>query len=412
MDFNATAEQRMDLEAARTAPPKGFPALPEIPAARYTSEAFHKLELEHVLRKTWMCIGRDNDVGAAPGSYITFRKLGAPILIVRGRDGVLRAFYNTCRHRGAPVVRDECGQTSMLRCQYHSWSYGLDGKLISVPDAHDFACLDKDKRGLLPIRCDTWAGLLFINEDMHGPSLIEHLGVIPNDLACVGMEKLRTVEKQSYILECNWKAAMDAFVETYHLNTIHPEVRNMLDAPANAIELLPNGHSRQAMRKALQPGGNWNTMDGAPDIPEMPELYRRNTITYTIFPNIVSPMEAIGVPMLLFFPIGHNRCEMQAMFMGPDWGDAARPQFWGDFLKPYTKVLLQDQENLAPIQESMNCGALSGVMVNYQERRIYWHHEEIDRRIGWTNIPQGLAVARVLDDFVEEPFESIAQRVA
>jgi phenylpropionate dioxygenase-like ring-hydroxylating dioxygenase large terminal subunit len=410
MEFLATVEQRMDMEAARTSPPRGFPALPEIPAGRYTRPDFFALEVEHVWRKTWICIGRQDDIGAEPGSYRTFKKLGSPMLIVRGRDGVLRAFYNTCRHRGAPVVRDEAGRTGPLRCQFHSWTYGLDGRLIGVPDEHDFACLDTAKRGLLPIRLEIWGGLLFINETPEAEPLLDFLGPLVREVACAGMESLRTVHRQTFTIECNWKAAIDAFLEIYHLETLHPGARGMIDCPANAIELLPNGHSVQVMRKHLRPGGNWNTLDGAPDILALPHVYRRNTVSYSIFPNIIMPVEAIGVPLLIFYPLGHRRCEMHAIFLGPDWGDAPRPAFWDNFLESYCKVLLEDQVNLAPIQDSLDCGAFSGMLINYQERRIYWLHEEIDRLIGADRLPRELAMSQLLTPYVQEPLESIRER--
>lgn len=150
-------ETALDFESSRTEPREDFPPLPEIPGGRYTRQDFYDLEMEHIWRKSWVCIGREEGL-EEPGSYRTFNKLGAPMLVVRGRDNKLRAFYNTCRHRGAPVVREECGRASLLRCQYHSWTYQLDGRLIAVPDERDFPSLDKSKRGLMPARCDVWAG--------------------------------------------------------------------------------------------------------------------------------------------------------------------------------------------------------------------------------------------------------------
>ena len=122
------------------------------------------------------------------------------------------------------------------------------------------------------------------------------------------------------------------------------------------------------------------------------------------------PVEAIGVPLLIFYPLGPRRCEMQAIFMGPDSGDAPRPPFWDTFLEAYCKVLLEDQLNLAPIQDSLDCRAFSGMLINYQERRIYWLHEEIDRLIGSQRLPRELAVPQLLTPYMQEPLESILKR--
>jgi phenylpropionate dioxygenase-like ring-hydroxylating dioxygenase large terminal subunit len=115
----------MRYEFDRTAPPVGFPAFHDIPTARHTGDEFWQLEQAHLWPNTWVIAARAEDV-AAPGDYVTFDDLGVPLLIVRGSDGVIRCFYNTCQHRGAPVVRETQGSARRLRCQYHSWTYDID----------------------------------------------------------------------------------------------------------------------------------------------------------------------------------------------------------------------------------------------------------------------------------------------
>ena len=394
-------ERVIDYEAARKAPPAGFPPLPEIPGGRYTREDFHALEMEHVWRKSWVCAGTEEGLREA-GDYRVFDKLGVPMLLVRGRDAELRAFYNTCRHRGAPVVRQSSGRSTLLRCQYPSWTYGLDGRLVAVPDERDFSCLDKSTRGLLPVRCETWAGIVFVNLDADAMPLLEYLGSLPAELDCVGMEKLRAVHYKSYLIDCNWKAAADAFMEVYHINTIHPTNAGiMLDHKAAAMGLMTHGHSRMATRKNMNQGINFVEFEGAPDIGTMPDFYRNNNVAYGIFPNVITPVEPTGFPLLLFWPRGVHQCEMEALYIAPDWGAGERPPFWDTFIPIFDGVLDEDMLNLAPIQRSLNSGAFTGMMLNYQERRIYWFHEEIDRRIGAKNIPAGLAVKQLLADFVE-----------
>ncbi|MGK2286292.1 aromatic ring-hydroxylating oxygenase subunit alpha [Pedomonas sp. V897] len=402
-DVFTTVEQRIDWESARTEPPEGFPPLPEIPGGRYTREDFYDLEQAHVWKRSWICAGPEEGLTTV-GQYRLFDKLGAPILIVRGKDGKLRAFYNTCRHRGAPVVREREGRTTLLRCQYHSWTYGLDGHLIGVPDERDFACLDKGERGLVEVRCEVWNGLVFINQNPDAEPLREYLGPLVDELACVDIQGLRVVHTQSYLIDCNWKAAVDAFLEVYHLNTIHPTNAGiMLNSRASAMGLMPRGHSRMATRKNLNKGLNFVEFEGAPDIASMPDFYRRNNVAYNIFPNFVSPVEPTGFPILLFWPRGLRQTEMEAIYLGPDWQDGPRPAFWDRFLPIFDAVLQEDMMNLAPIQASLDSGAFTGMMINYQERRIYWLHEEIDRCIGADNVPPELAVKQVLSDYVETP---------
>jgi nitrite reductase/ring-hydroxylating ferredoxin subunit len=398
-----SVDRAIEFEARREAPPPGFPALPEIPGGRYNREDFFALEQSRIWRHAWVCAGTHEGL-KAPGEYRVFDKSGVPILLVRGRDLKLRAFYNTCRHRGAPVVRDACGQAQLLRCQYHSWTYSLDGRLVGVPDERDFTCLEKGSRGLKELRCETWGGLVFVNEDEAAEPLHEYLGPLIDELACVSTEGLRVVEHLSYDIACNWKAAMDAFLEVYHLNTIHPTNAGiMLDSRAAAMGLMQRGHSRMATRKNMNQGLNFVEFEGAPNIDSMPDFFSRNNVAYSMFPNLVTPIEPTGFPLLLFWPRGLKRTEMEAIYIAPDWGDGERPAFWDRFLPIFDTVLKEDMMNLAPIQASLDSGAFTGMSINYQERRIYWLHEEIDRRIGAERIPAGLAVEQLLGGYVEDP---------
>lgn len=395
-------DQAIEWEAARNDPPADYPALPEIPGGRYNREDFFALEKEHIWRSSWVCAGTEEGLKAA-GDYRVFDKLGVPIVLVRGRDSKLRAFFNTCRHRGAPVVREACGQAQLLRCQYHSWTYSLDGRLVAVPDERDFARLDKSTRGLKELRCELWGGLVFVNQDADAQPLKDYLGPLVAELACVGTERLRVIEHRSYAINCNWKAAVDAFLEVYHLNTIHPTNAGiMLDSKAAAMGLMRHGHSRMATRKNLNQGINFVEYEGAPDIATMPDFFSRNNVAYTVFPNLVTPVEPTGFPLLLFWPRGLRETEMEAIYIAPDWGEGPRPEFWDRFLPLFDQVLREDMMNLAPIQASLDSGAFTGMTINYQERRIYWLHEEIDRRIGPNNVPKGLAVEQVLSPFIEE----------
>jgi phenylpropionate dioxygenase-like ring-hydroxylating dioxygenase large terminal subunit len=121
----ADVRDRFVFERERTAPPEGFPDLPDIPLARYTDEAFFKAEIDRVFRASWHFAGHQSQ-WAGPGSYRLLDLPYAPVVVTRGRDGQLRAFLNSCRHRGAPVVRSTAGTAKLLVCQFHSWAYDLD----------------------------------------------------------------------------------------------------------------------------------------------------------------------------------------------------------------------------------------------------------------------------------------------
>ncbi len=384
-------------ERGRNDAPPGFPSMPEIPGGRYTRQDFFDLEVEHVFRKSWVMAGHVEEV-PAPGAYKLFTKLlGAPILIVRGRDDVVRAFYNTCRHRGAPVVKDEAGRCNVLRCQYHSWAYDFDGRLIQVPDEHDFGDFDKEARGLIPVRCEIYRGVIFVNQDPDAAPLIDWMGPLAEEWSWTGLETLRVDYRWSRIIDCNWKCALDAFQEVYHINTLHgATVGAMLEYKAATMGLLPGGHSRMCVRYT---GAD---IDNAPEGGWPPgEMYRRTSVAQTLWPCLNIPWGPGTGKFILFWPRGVAECEVEVLGVGEDWGDGPLPAERAANNEQFDNILMEDVLNLEAIQASLNSGAFTGMMLNYQERRIYWSHEQIDRAIGAAQVPEGLAVTPMLEPWVE-----------
>ncbi|MDE2618805.1 MAG: aromatic ring-hydroxylating dioxygenase subunit alpha [Sphingomonadales bacterium] len=396
-----TLQQRiwgeLDHEASRTGPPEGFTRLPPIPAARYTDPAFHQLELEHVFGKSWLAVAREEDF-PQPGAFTVWRQLGKQVLLVRGKDGVIRAFHNTCRHRGAAVTPADSGRTTLLRCQYHSWSYDLTGRLIGVPDEHDFCGLDKSAHGLRAIRCESWGGTVWINFDEAAAPLLASLGSLPEEWACMGMADLRVVYRRRQVIACNWKAAVDAFQEVYHINTIHREsIGDAYNSRAASMGMIAGGHSRMVVAYNAHARDKLGmAAPGTPDIAGATPLHRNASVAYLAFPNLISPFRSIFVQQMRFWPRGVDECEMDIVTLGPDWGEGERPAYWDAAAPAFDKVLDEDMENLGSIQASMRSGALSEVTLSYQERRIYWANQQIDALIGAERIPAGLAVTPVL----------------
>lgn len=389
--------RELEYEAGRTGPPADFPRLPPIPAARYTDAAFHALELEHVFGKSWLAVARSEDFPRS-GSFLVWEKLGRTVLLVRGKDGVVRAFYNSCRHRGAAVVPGGSGRTTLLRCQYHSWSYDLTGRLVAVPEEQDFCGLDKSAHGLIPIRCETFGGTIWINFDDAARPLLPSLGSLPAEWASMEMEKLRVVYRRSQTIACNWKAAIDAFQEVYHINTIHREsIGDAYNSRAASMGLIVGGHSRMVVAYNPHARAKLNMSDpGTPDIAGATHLHRNASVAYLAFPNLISPFRSIFVQQMRFWPLGVDACEMDIVTLGPDWGEGERPPYWDMAAPAFDKVLDEDMENLGSIQTSMRSGALKEVTLSYQERRIYWTNQRLDALIGVENIPPHLRVVPVL----------------
>ncbi len=401
----AAIADRIQYELNRDFHPEGVPTLPEIPGGRYTSEEFYQLETEHIWGKSWLVAGRAEEIPQR-GNYMLFERVGKSVIITRGADGEIRAFHNTCRHRGAPIATECKGKSNLLVCRYHSWSYDLEGRLIRVPEEHDFGDFDKAARGLLPVRCEIWGGWIFVNFDPDAKPLIEDLGQLVEDLAPMDMANLRVKGRLHYKISCNWKAALDAFLEAYHVKSIHPQtVAVLLDGKGTAISMFKGGHTRMALPKKLNAtGGTWGTDDVERyDIESVPPVFRENNCAYGVFPNFVSPFDSGGFPFVTFWPTGLGTCECELIFVGagPEEDTAESSEYWKTFVANYDKIQMEDFQFLEGIQKSLDSGAFTGMMLCWQERRIYWMHEEFDRRIGIERIPEDLRVKQLLTPFVE-----------
>ncbi len=399
-DWIERLKREMAFEADRSAPPDGFPALAPIAAERYTDPTFFELEREQIWNRSWIVAAHVDEL-RAPGTAVRFDALGPPIIVVHGRDGEVRAFYNACRHRGAPVVREasECAQR--LVCKYHGWTYEHDGRLVGVPDRRDFGALDLESLALTPVRCETWAGLVFVNLDPEAPPLHGTLGVLTDELAQFETERLRVIDRHHFVLDCNWKAAIEANLEVYHLKMIHPyTVNQLLDHERTTIGLLPGGHSRMASAKRDPTNDAGLAAAGLPRIASASEIAQITNLSYTVFPNLVVPTDVGGFPLLQFWPIDVRTTRFDVTWIVADWGEGETPDHWKGFIGIFDTVLGEDTANLDWIQRSMESPGCTAVPLSYQERRLYWLHEEVDRRIG-DAVPDALRVAPRLGSWVE-----------
>ncbi len=393
--------EQLAMNRDRTAPPDDAVPVPPIPVGRYRDPQMYELETERVWRRTWLFAAHESDL-AEPGSYRTFERSGAPIVIVRGEDGTVRAFYNSCRHRGAPVVRDDCGTARRLTCQYHSWSYDLAGTLRAVPDVRSFAGLDQDSLGLVPVRCEVWEGWVFVNEDPAAEPLVDFLGPLCEQMKEVDGPSLRRVGTQVHHVNANWKAMVDAFLEVYHIRTVHPDNAALLyDDSTVSVAMLPHGHSRLsvAVRPELM-----GVMDPSPaaDNPSVGRLWRETSTSFGWFPNVVAPLDTGAFPLLCMWPVDERTTELELQWFAPSWGDGDMPEEHAVRMTLFETVMDQDTANMAAIQRSVESHGARPFQIGWHERLIHHFHRAVDLAIGVDRVPAGLAVSDALDRFVEE----------
>ena len=390
----------MAYEAGRSAPPEGFPQFPDIPAGRYNDPAFIALENDFVWRRSWLYACHLDEL-PEPGSFLLWKKTGAPILIVRGKDDVVRAFYNACRHRGAPVVRDASGNADGFVCGYHGWTYALSGELLNLRDRRDFVGLDPACRSLIPVRCERFHNWIFINEDPAAQPLLEHFAPFTEHFRQFQPDIFRFVAKEHFDVDCNVKVLMDAFLEVYHLKSIHKNtVDRFLDHRGTTIALYRNGHSLMVTPNRrpdwVDPGTR-----GMRRVETVTEISAHNNPSFNFFPNLVTPVDPTGAPFLLFWPTSAATMRIECHWFAPDWGGGPPPELWKTRIANFDRILDEDLQFAAQIQESVMSRGFRGIPLNYQERRIYHWHEELDRRIGCERVPEALRIAPLLERYYE-----------
>ncbi|SHL23850.1 MAG: aromatic ring-hydroxylating dioxygenase subunit alpha [Paraburkholderia sp.] len=196
-----------------------------LPGRAYYDGDFYQLERERLFARGWMAVGFASDI-PKPGDMEPITIAEWELVMVRGQDGIVRCFHNICRHRGMRVVKEKTNRPSIV-CSYHCWGYKLNGALIGTPNIAgiqkgDAPGFNKSELGLLPVRCDTWNDLVFVNLDGNAGSLQDHMQ--PADVRTQHFDMTRAVawpDEISFTFEANWKIAIESGIEDYHLPYVH-----------------------------------------------------------------------------------------------------------------------------------------------------------------------------------------------
>ncbi len=195
----------------------------DVPFAEFTSASYASEEQQHMWSRTWQWACRDEHI-PEPGDYYVYDIGDRSALIVRGPDGIVRAFYNSCLHRGTQLKPPaSVGYSPKLRCPFHGWTWSIEGELLDLPCEWDFPHVDAEQYQLPQIRTGQWGGFIFVNFDADAPPLEEHLGVLPQHFAEWDLADRYVEVHIRKRLPANWKASAEAFMEAYHILETHSQ---------------------------------------------------------------------------------------------------------------------------------------------------------------------------------------------
>jgi Rieske 2Fe-2S family protein len=320
---------------------------PTLPSTWYCDERIFRLEKERLFAREWLCAGREEQL-AAPGDYRVLEVLGESILLLRNRQGVLKAYYNVCRHRGAQLCRVAAaaptpglavqggviGARSIV-CPYHQWSYDLDGRLIAAPHMSDVENFDKASISLHPVGVECWGGFVFLHlTPSQAKPLSAPLGGIPERTARYPLAQLRIGHTIEYQVAANWKALCENYNECYHCGGVHPE----LCALVPAFRVAGGGALDWARGIPHREGAYTFTHSGTTRrraFPALDEDERTRHKGEVIYPNLFLSLACDHVAAFILQPRAAERTDITCHFLfethelaKPDFDPNDAVEFW------------------------------------------------------------------------------------
>jgi nitrite reductase/ring-hydroxylating ferredoxin subunit len=397
-----------------------------VPTAWYLDREVHELEVERIWKRTWQMACREEDIPSA-GDTSVYDIVGISLVIVRGDDNRIRAFYNSCLHRGRQL-RDFAGRVEQLRCPYHGFTWKLDGTLAFVPCAEEFPQVRDAEFRLPQVAVAMWAGFVFVNLDTNAPPLEQFLGDLVSQFERWPLAERYKSAHVAKVVPVNWKLAQEAFMESFHAPATHPQllrstgdISSQYDAFDNfSRALTPFAAPSPVLRDEPTPQEIldaslylWDDEDRVLQIPEdmhpralladigramhRPALGTKvdrlcdaelvDAIYYTLFPNLHPWGGALQLTYRFRpFEDDHTRSILEVMLLSPYKGERppAVPLRWLDEDQPWTDarellmlggVLQQDTYNMRHMQRGVrNNQRKVLVLSEYQELKIrHWY---------------------------------------
>lgn len=329
-----------------------------IPSSWYHDDAVYQRERREIFGREWQVAGFARDF-EAPGAALALELAGWPVFVVRTPEGALAGFHNVCRHRAGPIFwpgRGTCGK--FLQCRYHGWVYDMAGALVRTPDFGDAANFDRADYGLVPIRVESWRGLVFVNLDRAARPLAEALAPMAAEIAPFPLERFRFQGEASHEIACNWKTYVDNYMEGYHIPLLHPGLHREIDMKGYRV-LVREGycvHEAPSAEGAVHEG-KW--------------LWR--------FPNVVLNIYAHGMNVERIQPLGPRRTRLDyAYFFRDDLCDAAARTRTA--MEMSAQVTQEDAAICEAVQRNLEAGTYDTGRLSPRHENGVWHFQSLVRR--------------------------------
>ncbi|MEO7934366.1 MAG: SRPBCC family protein [Chthoniobacterales bacterium] len=299
-----------------------------LPAPAYVSEKFFAWEADHVLRQEWQCVAHISQI-PAPGDFLNLELLGDPLIVVHGKDGVVRTLSRVCPHRSMDIMpegfgydghtltevregKPDCGHTRLFLCPYHAWTFELDGHLKACPEMQQAEGFSRDDFSLMPFRCETWNGFIFVNLSGDAAPLHTDLTEITADLAAFNLAEMKVGIALDWDCPFNWKVLVENFMESYHhLGIHHKTLQPLMPARDTWTEQERRRYIRahlpykESMRADLQ-----EIAASLPHLRGLNEAQRNQWGLFLIYPTFLLATAHDRVIWYRLQPLGANRLKL------------------------------------------------------------------------------------------------------
>ncbi|MEH3036344.1 MAG: aromatic ring-hydroxylating dioxygenase subunit alpha [Sphingomonas adhaesiva] len=292
-----------------------------LPGWLYTDPEFFEVECARIIRPSWQIVCHESDV-AASGAWRTLAYLGENIVVLRGEDGVVRAFHNVCRHRAMRLVDGDSGCARKLVCPYHAWAYELDGRLTGVPMRRDYPALALEDNGLVPVEVEIWRGFVFVRlEDDGGPSVARMMAPYDHEIAPYRFEDMRRLsDVRCRERQVNWKNVGDNYSDNLHIPVAHDGLTRLF-GKSYAIEAAGwvDRMSGQLVDRASDDPWERFYQRHLPHVPHLPAESQRLWLYYKLWPNMAFDIYADQIDFMQWLPLSPTTCLLREMtFALPD----------------------------------------------------------------------------------------------
>lgn len=364
-DYQKKFTERLVFEKTRAPVENAITLSPEL----YRRRDLYELELDRVFSHGWIAVGYTCQVDQ-PGKMLTATVAGQPIVITTDQEGVLRGYYNVCRHRGSLIVTKD-GQYSRFRCPYHSWTYDLQGKLIHcplfVPEEKNQSNFNRDDFNLIEIKVAAFGCFIFVNLDDKAESLENYLLDFTSSYKNFPLEEMILVRRKKYTVNANWKLVAENFLEYYHLPWVHPELCEVA-----AIDMHRRNQGRgmymSFFASPLLKGNTPLDHDFLPAMPGLSSKERESGYFPMVFPNLALFLMPHHIFALIINPLSVNRTEEfgdilvhKSLLEHPDVDDKI-DKIW----RFYDMVNMQDIVAVNRVQEGLKVNAYPGGRMSYR----------------------------------------------